>query len=331
MDPVTAAGIGLSVTSLALQVFSGCIKGYQIYIDAVDVPEKLRYLKLRMQLEQTRLLNWGEKVGFLEETVEKLNINPCANQLIVIDTLLAIKNLLQKGALAEEDVDGQAFMTITNTRPPPSQPAQKRTKALLTKALQIFEKAGQVPARLSWAVLKQDRFEHLVERLISYNDSIVSFLDRAVIDRLFEMQQSSQLIMLQMSSKLDELERLSRAVHFMAPKTEDIVLGLENTATDMSFAGLVSFKVNQTSIELESSTENMQPLDRISVQLASDNRTRTQATYKETQQVWVEWKELGEDETDNPAFSEAILSASRSSLHYSAWKTSRQNLEFHNV
>lgn len=27
MDPISAAGIGLSVTSLALQVFAGCVKG----------------------------------------------------------------------------------------------------------------------------------------------------------------------------------------------------------------------------------------------------------------------------------------------------------------
>ena len=27
MDPISAAGIGLSITSLALQVFAGCIKG----------------------------------------------------------------------------------------------------------------------------------------------------------------------------------------------------------------------------------------------------------------------------------------------------------------
>ena len=31
MDPISAAGIGLSITSLCLQVFAGCIKGWQTY------------------------------------------------------------------------------------------------------------------------------------------------------------------------------------------------------------------------------------------------------------------------------------------------------------
>ena len=34
MDPISAAGIGLSVTSLTAQIFSGCIKGRKYSINA---------------------------------------------------------------------------------------------------------------------------------------------------------------------------------------------------------------------------------------------------------------------------------------------------------
>lgn len=40
MDPVTAAGIGLSITSLLLQVFAGCLKGtFSVRLEGYSDPQ----------------------------------------------------------------------------------------------------------------------------------------------------------------------------------------------------------------------------------------------------------------------------------------------------
>ncbi len=45
--------------SLAFQVFAGCITGYQLLLEARDMPERFEYLRIRLQLEQYRLLDWA--------------------------------------------------------------------------------------------------------------------------------------------------------------------------------------------------------------------------------------------------------------------------------
>ena len=55
MDPVTAAGLALSVTLLALQLLGGCIKGYEIFLGISEMPSQYEHLRVRMGLEQTRL------------------------------------------------------------------------------------------------------------------------------------------------------------------------------------------------------------------------------------------------------------------------------------
>jgi hypothetical protein len=47
------------VISLAFQVFAGCITGYQLLLEARDMPERFEYLRIRLQLEQYRLLDWA--------------------------------------------------------------------------------------------------------------------------------------------------------------------------------------------------------------------------------------------------------------------------------
>lgn len=54
MDPGTA----LNAVSLAFQVFSGCIKGCQLLLEAQGMPENFDYLRHRLKLEELKLLDW---------------------------------------------------------------------------------------------------------------------------------------------------------------------------------------------------------------------------------------------------------------------------------
>jgi hypothetical protein len=307
MDPFTAAGLGLSVASLVLQLFAGCIKGYQIFIDAAGMPVNFEHLRVRMRIEQVWLLNWGEKVGILEEMLEQPSVTLQLHRNLVIDILLETQ-LLFKGCLKIEAIfDNLVPLKDVQSSNATAQNSGHRlercTNKSLTKTLKALEKTTEVPKRLQWATVKQDRFENLVEKLISYNNSIVSLLDRTTIQQLYELQVQSQLVMLQLSSKIDDLKQLALAMQVQTHSETRMSYGLQvestsrtsNMAADqlhdnVSFARLASFKAQQMSLELRSSTENAGPIDRKLINLAGTNTTRVQAFYKK-EHVWVEWKE----------------------------------------
>ena len=77
MDPATASGLALSGVSLAFQIFSGCIKGYQLLIEANALPKTHEYLRVSLQLQQYRILTWAmvtdvpEREGPVAESWEK--------------------------------------------------------------------------------------------------------------------------------------------------------------------------------------------------------------------------------------------------------------------
>ena len=226
MDPISAAGIGLSVTSLALQLFAGCVKSYQLYLDAANMPATFEHLRARLRLEQVRLLNWGEKAGLLEEKLEQPSMVLRLHRNLITNILLEIQQLLQSCQKIETRYD--SLITARNTPPNSNEDVVHRRQTasdrLLARTLQIFDKTTQAPAKLKWAMVKRENYETMISKLISYNDSIVSLLDRATIDKLHDMQVQSQLMMLQLSGGINELKQLVLAIQ-IKKETPTSVLG----------------------------------------------------------------------------------------------------------
>uniref|UniRef100_A0A8H7N3R9 Prion-inhibition and propagation HeLo domain-containing protein n=1 Tax=Bionectria ochroleuca TaxID=29856 RepID=A0A8H7N3R9_BIOOC len=86
-------GLGLGPVSLILQVVDECVKYYKYFSEASQMPEKHRYLQLRLQLEQQQFLVFVEEAGLLstETGFETLSINSTLLQ----ETLSEIRTLFE--------------------------------------------------------------------------------------------------------------------------------------------------------------------------------------------------------------------------------------------
>ena len=306
MDPFSVAGLGLGVASLVLQLLGGCIRGYEIFLGMAGMPGKFQHLLVRMRLEQTRLLNWAEKVGLLEEVLEQSSVALQLHRNLIIDILSEIHRLFKDCLKIQAQFEGVGHLREARSSnvagQAPIRPPQRST--LLAKALKALEKTAQVPTRLEWALVKQDKFEDLVGKLISYNDSMVSLLDRTTIQQLFEIQMQSQLAMLQLSSKVDELKQLALANQIQTRDSLPASLSIQAGSLAMmtqdqpddvaNFAGLASFKAQQMSLDLESSAGTVRLIDQELIKVTSTSTTRPLAIYQE-QNVWIEWKEYNAD------------------------------------
>ncbi|RMZ78929.1 hypothetical protein DV737_g3716, partial [Chaetothyriales sp. CBS 132003] len=205
MDPISAAGIGLSVASLALQVFAGCIKGYELFIHAVEMPSKYATMRTQLRIEQSRLLNWGEHVGLLEELLEEQNQAVFLQHNLVVEILLEVHAAFGACLRKTSKYDSIAF---TNAKAlPGSSPKQS---AFLTRARSIWRSTANAGARLEWALVRQDEFEGLLGRLAGFNDRMESYLDRSSIKELHAMQQKSNLLLLQLTEQVAQLHVLAK-------------------------------------------------------------------------------------------------------------------------
>lgn len=177
-----------------------------------------QHLQVRLRMDQFRLLNWGEKVGLIEEQLNHPSRVLQLNRNLIIDFLLQFQTLF-RSCVAIQDRSDQLVpqkptendMAVSN-KDTFSRRFPKGTNTMLSKTLGLLEKAPEVSKRLQWAVVKMDRFEGLVEKLIHFNASIEALLDSAATDHLQMLQQQTFMAMLQLNSNVVEPKEISLAL-----------------------------------------------------------------------------------------------------------------------
>ncbi|KAK5097621.1 hypothetical protein LTR70_000666 [Exophiala xenobiotica] len=306
MDPFTTAGLGLGITSLTLQLLGGCIKGYEMFLRMSEMPSQYEHLRVRMSLEQSRLLNWGEKVGLLEETLEQPSLTLQLHRNVIVDVLSEIQRLFKDCLKIQSQIERVAEDRNAGLVKHAKQLTTQRSEkdSLLAEAIRAWDKTTEFPTRLQWALVKQEKFERLVEKLINYNDAIVSLLDRTTIQQLHDMQVQSQLTMLQLTSQVDDLHKLALAIQVQtsdrinAPPTNQVQrapgVSARNPYGGSSFARLATFKAQQLALETDSETQGAGLIDRALLLLKGTYAARSLAVYRQDN-VWVEWKDYDPD------------------------------------
>lgn len=265
------------------------------------MPAAYQHLRVRLRIEQTRLLNWGQKVGLVEELLDQPSQFLQLNRNLIIDILLEIQCLFRGCVRITKNYD-QIVPVRSNSTIESQQKFERRfprgTNTFLIKTLSILEKLPRASKRLQWAMVKQDEFRVLIEKLIGYNNSIEALLDTAAIDQLQAMQHHTHLVMLQLSSKVDELKEISMAMQIETrlPISRGL-LSFSDTPTrtsgqvdeHASIVRLANFKMHQSLLEEQSSGTTLEAINWKDITLETSNSVRDEARYGE-KKVWIEWK-----------------------------------------
>jgi hypothetical protein len=273
------------------------------------MPAAYQHLRLRLRIEQTRLLNWGQNVGLLEEMLEKPSRSLQTNRNIILDILLEIQSTFKACMKIASSYD-----TIAPQSSGSSAPAA--TESLLRKTLAVLEKTPQLSARLQWAMVKKDDFIQLIDKLIRYNDTIESFLDKAAMDHLQLMQQRTYMMILQLTDKVDELKDLSHALqirpHTPTSKFDPSLSRSSTLVADSDHdyetaARLADFKAQHTLPVVSSHDLKIQDLSAIRLIPNTTNRpTDRPGVVYHGKQGWVEWKSWDRDGDPNSSWNQVI-------------------------
>ncbi|KAK5011660.1 hypothetical protein LTR28_009894 [Elasticomyces elasticus] len=215
------------------------------------MPELYRYLRVRLQMEQQRFLNFGLASGILYEDGEI-----CAalqiNRSLLLAVLAEINSVLETYATAngkyerlmpQEIVDwadhGEPQVELMDLLCPPSeQKSQGTTNNTRKKRLNILKHARALgenvaqtgrdlrtiivePKRLVWAAVDKDSFESLISKIEHLNSFLIALLDSSQVRRLQDMMSTTYLEVLQMRNDLESLAGLVRALHTTDNKTQN--------------------------------------------------------------------------------------------------------------
>lgn len=284
------------------------------------MPARYQHLRVRLQIEETRLLNWGEKVGLEQERLDNPSRTLLQNGNLIIEVMLEMQALfketthivnefdpyvqkptLEKGAAGEAEFDKRL---------------SRLPNAMLEKTLRFFEKVPKTKVRLKWAMIKKDKFGSLIEKLIGYNTYIEGLLDKSAMEHLQFMQQQTYMTMLQLNSSVSKLKEISLAMQMKTAATtpgsgSSISFHRSNDSPKAdgdhaNFAHLAEFKAQQ--ISLDSGIPDLEPIESKEVEVdvgESDDETRSEALFESTH-VWIEWKHYSMDQNPDSYWNKTI-------------------------
>ena len=277
-------------------------------MEVEGLPGAYQHLRLRLRIEQTRLLNWGQNVGLLEGVLEKPSRSLEANRSIVLDTLLEIQSTFKACTKITATYDS----IVPYQTAPSGNSLPIGTESILRKTLALLEKTPQLSVRLKWAMVKKDDFTRLIDKLIGYNDAIESFLDKAALNHLQAMQRRTYMMILQLTDKVDALKDLSHALQIRSDiPTSKFGPGLSRSSTLVAESDhgyetgvrLVDFKAQQTLPGRSNKDLKIRDLD--AIHLIPNTTDRPGVTF-EGKQGWVEWKSWEKDQESKSSWNAII-------------------------
>jgi hypothetical protein len=257
--------------------------GIQFIITAKDLPEKCKYLNLRLRMEQQRLFAWSETSGLLNldldisDDTKILETNTFViHRTTILDLLVQIQCLFKEFEKAQTKYDRLQFVleplnSDDDLKDPGLDstsahvPLSESRKTFIIKAMKKFKstKDGlrEGRKRLRWAAFDKEAFEELLQQFSILNDNMMNVLDARLQTEIYRTTQDTNRGVLQLHKDLVSLQRLVMAldIKMQARSYPSPNIPRPDPAKDASGLRLLSqlarFKAFNESMEMENETK----------------------------------------------------------------------------
>ncbi|KAK4182967.1 prion-inhibition and propagation-domain-containing protein [Podospora australis] len=210
-DPLSVAGLAIGVASLAFELFSGCVKGYNLILTAKEMPEACRYLMVRLRMEKEKLLGWAILAG-LSEDDDTLKSTLKMNRHTLIDALREMQILLLDVSKMDARYNLQLIVDNSDDEPASDPTPPTQLLKIEERAVRFFDKTRRFPTRLKWAAFRKEKFEDLLANIAHLNDSMMRFLESHDRERHLKMQEITLMQVLQVSHRISDLFELVKSL-----------------------------------------------------------------------------------------------------------------------
>jgi Prion-inhibition and propagation len=248
------------------------------------MPAESQYLRVRLEMEQHRLVDWSHVAGLIKiETTDHLTGSLRINRHLLLDVLTEIKTVLDnfgkaKGRYAElRPIESDAMESrgqlgkgaapdMSAKKPPRTMssrfyiPFRRGTSSSMEKLLDLIDLPSEIPKKLRWATFDKAKFEGLLQRLGELNDFLQGLMDESQTRTLQRVQHQTYMEILQLHNNLEDLKQLVRALSSeptAGPRSGGIGAYTGETSTETiyqkeekrSLERLARFKVFNTTID----------------------------------------------------------------------------------
>jgi len=304
--------------------------GYQYFITAAGMPNDCSYLRTRLQIEYSRLLDWSVVAGLADfkdgqDLPEILKANRLVLVAVLTEVRISMDQLadiygkyveLQAGADPTEEVtDVQLFEKVSDLSLTPDKKVVDRKYLRgfnhLAHGSSMAKNIFKHPKRLQWVAFDSGVFTKMLTRLAELNDHLHEMMHDHQARALEAATQKTYLEMVQVRASVDELKHLVAAAVTLQERGPTTSPGvLKRLQSEQLLVSLANFKTLNTSNDRSvgdtlptnhSATAPRQlkhsefEYSSTALDDASENtRTRCEGRYRSddgtVHQVWIEWK-----------------------------------------
>ena len=243
----------IGTTSLAMQLFQGCLQGFALLQDARNLNEDAGFLQCMLNLEQASLNLWATRSGLIEQ-----RLDPRLNQNLIVDILRRIEKLLTD----KEKLHVRYNLDLLDE--PSTSPADEtnhhfvlpRSVGLGLLHLEheqkqqvrrpLFQKLPSLGKRLRWAAFDKNGFSRLVNDLSALIGGLHNLLDKFHQDELRNDVRLMHLKLIALTEQVGDLSTYQKAFPLIDGDSSVVA----STA-----------RVKQLRIELDNEPENIDSLD----------------------------------------------------------------------
>ena len=162
---VAAGAAGLA--SLSFAAFHGCVKGFQLIKTAQSMGEDADRIRILLEWEQYRLIEWATRAGLHAGGVQ----NPKLNWTVILDILKQLELLLSDAEILKRE-----FNLVEDSGPSRSPlPSKERrgvcrlwtyvSPQMRTERARLIQESTSVYKKLRWSVLDQEKIKVLIDHI----------------------------------------------------------------------------------------------------------------------------------------------------------------------
>jgi hypothetical protein len=276
----------LATASLAFQIFSGCIDGFELLSDLQNAEDSSSSLQCMLQLEEHRLLAWARRSGLSNDKLDKrLDSGVVRQTLTHIRVLLSDTNSL-KPKYSMFPVSASAVSVS------PMASLTKLERRRILGSQYVPGEESSMKKRVCWIVKDKRAFERLLGHLRCYTDNLHELLDGVQQDAMHDDIRFLHLQIISIADKLEDIRSIKLAMESIKGPGPDACSCAAVKETRMGLEG--------TNIGiLNSGVHAAKPLSPLRHRLLTDivgDANRGMAKY-DMSPVFIEWKSIYPEDT----------------------------------
>ncbi|RPA80486.1 hypothetical protein BJ508DRAFT_130023 [Ascobolus immersus RN42] len=213
-------------------IFTSCVDAFNLFKSAQNFPNSIQILLVKLDIEKTRLLAWGEKTGIFEENIHHHSLDNADSLQLFERILKSVQMLLTDAQALRSQYGVQSEESTQKLSSPPAALLSSGSMQLLKRSRERFfirnasrllgslgsQSEVGMGRRTLWAIHDERRFEGLLVHLRELIDGLYELPELLRIKEASDIAMVTEIALIPDISTLRLVEEASEASYPLLSK-----------------------------------------------------------------------------------------------------------------